>query len=318
MDKIFSRLLIIIIIVLLFVGFDFWISKTKKEAPGTNEQYYKIVSLPIPDTLYFAGEEVPLDLFYVREALDRELAVNTYWHSSSLQLLRKSQRWFPMFDSILMKNGVPSDFKYLSVIESGLANVVSSAGAAGFWQFMKSTGKEYNLEVGKEVDERYNIEKSTEAACAYLLNSYENYNNWTLSAAAYNRGSNGISKQLEKQKTNSYYDLYLNEETSRYLYRILAVKLIFENPESYGFYLDKNDYYQPIPTKIVNVNQKVKNWVDFAQVQGISYKLLKYFNPWIRRSYLTNKKKKTYQVRIPLKPYDLTPESLHDKTGDSN
>jgi len=310
MNKLFSRILILIIIILLFIGFDSWINRSKKQLPGTNEQYYKIVSLPIPDTLSFAGEMVPLDIFYVREALDRELSVNTYWHSASLQLMKKTHRYFPLFDSILTVHGIPSDFKYLSIAESGLSNVVSPAGAVGFWQFMKSTAKEYKLEVNKEVDERYHIQKSTEAACMYFLKSYEKYQDWTLVAAAYNAGNNGINKQLEKQKATSYYDLLLNEETSRYVFRILAIKLIFEDPESYGFYLEEDEYYKPIPMKIVEVNSKIDSWADFAKEQGISYKLLKYFNPWLRREYLTNRKNNTYEIIIPKEPYGMTHEDM--------
>ena len=227
MNKIFARILLILIILLLFVGFDTWVKKSEKHIPGGNEQYYKIVSLEIPDTLTFAGETVPLDIFYVREALDRELSVNTYWHSATLQLIRKSTRWFPVFDTIFTQYGIPDDFKYLCVIESGLSNVVSHAGATGFWQFMKETAKEYNLEVNKEVDERYHLEKSTEAACKYFLKSYKKYSNWTIVAASYNRGSNGVSRQIGIQGQADYYNLLLPEETARYLFRILSYKTIF-------------------------------------------------------------------------------------------
>lgn len=311
MNKIFSRLVLLIIVILIFIGFDIWNNRSKKLVPGTNEQYYKIVSLPIPEALTFAGEQVPLDIFYVREALDRELSVNTYWHSASLQLMKKTHRYFPLFDSILSHHGIPSDFKYLSIAESNLSHAVSPAGAVGFWQFMKETAKEFGLEVNKEVDERYHIYKSTEAACKYFLKSFEKYQNWTLVAAAYNAGNNGIRKQIEKQKVTSYYDLLLSEETSRYIFRILAIKLIFEDPESYGFYLEDDEYYKPIPLKSIEVNTKIASWADFAKEQGISYKLLKYFNPWLRKDYLTNRKKKTYRILIPEKPYNLTHEGLN-------
>lgn len=313
MTKLFSRILLLIIIIALIIGFNSWLKQPKRQVPGANEQYYKIVSLPIPDTLSFAGEMVPLDIFYVREALDRELSVNTYWHSSTLQLIKKSHRWFPMIDSILKIKGVPADFKYLSVIESGLSNVVSPAGAAGFWQFMKSTAKEYGLEVNSEVDERYNIGKSTEAACDYLLKSHQDYGSWALVAASYNAGNNGINKQLVMQKSSSYYDLLLNEETSRYVYRILAFKLIFENPESYGFYINPDEYYKPIPTRIITVKNKIESWTDFAKEQGISYKLLKYFNPWLRDDKLKNRNRKTYYIQIPETPYNITHQDLLTK-----
>lgn len=310
MNKLFSKILIVIIIVLLAFGLDAWFKRSKKNIPGTNEQYYKIVSLPIPDTLSFAGEMVPLDIFYVREALDRELSVNTYWHSSSLQIMKKAHRWFPVFDTIFSKYGIPSDFKYLCLVESGLDNVVSPAGAVGFWQFMKGTAKEYGLEVNGNVDERYNVIKETEAACKYFNDSYEKYKSWTLVAAAYNAGNNRIGNFMETQKAKTYYDLLVSDETSRYVYRILAFKLIFEDPESYGFYLDEDDYYEPIPVRFVEVNDKVDNWADFAKKHGISYKLLKYFNPWLRDNNLRNRKKKTYRIMLPEVPYNITHEKL--------
>ena len=310
MNRIITYILLIIIVVLLIFGFDRLLKEKVPQLPGTNEQYYKIVSVPIPDTLLVFGEEMPLDIFYVKEALDRELSVNTYWHSSTLLLIKKSYRWFPMFDSILNANNIPPDFKYLAVIESGLSNVVSPANATGFWQFLKGTAKEYNLEVNKEVDERYNVEKATEAACKYFNKSYEKFGNWTMVAAAYNAGNRGISKQLDRQKAGSYYDLLLSDETSRYVYRIAAIKQIFNNPELYGFYIDDEDIYLPITTHDVIVNNKVDDFADFAKQNGISYKVLKYFNPWLRQNYLKNKKKKTYIIKIPDQPYNLTHEKL--------
>lgn len=310
MNRIITYIFLVIIIVLLIFGFDRLISNKQSQLPGTNEQYYKIVSVPLPDTLFLAGEEMPLDIFYVREALDRELSVNTYWHSSTLQLIKKSHRWFPLFDSILKANDIPSDFKYLAVIESGLSNVISPANAVGYWQFLKGTAKEYGLEVNKEVDERYHIEKSTEAACKYFLKSYEKFGNWTLVAAAYNAGNRGVTKQLERQKSGSYYDLLLSDETSRYVYRIAAMKIIFENPESYGFYIDDIDIYPPIKTHTILINNKIEDLADFAKINRISYKILKYFNPWLRQNYLKNKKKKAYYIQIPDAPYDMTHEEI--------
>jgi hypothetical protein len=274
--------------------------------PGTNEQYYKIVPLPIPDTLSFAGEPVPLDIFYVKEALDKELAVNTYWHSSTLQLIRKSHRWFPLIDSVLTANNIPVDFRYIPLIESNLSNVRSPAGAVGFWQLMKGTARDYGLEVDKEVDERYDVKKSAEAACRYLQKSYSKLNNWTLVAASYNAGIKRITSLMEKQKSHNFYDLLVPEETSRYIFRILAVKLIFSHPEEYGFYLQSTDFYQPLPYHIVKISRKVENWADFAKEHGITYKLLKYYNPWLRQTYLKNRKKRTYEIKIPDEPYDLT------------
>ncbi|MCF6170664.1 MAG: lytic transglycosylase domain-containing protein [Bacteroidales bacterium] len=310
MKKIVVYVVFLLAVVALIFGFDSWRQTKQRQLPGTNKQYYKIVSLQLPDTLYFAGEEVPLELFYVRESLDRELSVNTYWHSSTLTLIKRSYRWFPMIDSILQQNGIPLDFRYLAVIESGLSNVISPANAVGFWQFLKGTAKDYKLEVSKDVDERYNRIKSTQAACAYFLDSYEKFGNWALVAAAYNAGKNGISRRMKKQKASSYYDMLLSDETSRYLYRILAIKLIFESPESYGFYINENELYLPIPTHTVVVNDEVESWADFAIEYGLSYKLLKYFNPWLRQSSLKNRKKKTYLIQIPDPPYDLTHEEI--------
>lgn len=310
MNKILTYIVLLIAIIILAFGIDMLVSKKENRLPGTNEQYYKIVSVTIPDTLFIAGEEMPLDIFYVREALDRELSVNTYWHSSTLQLIKKAHRWFPLYDSILQANGIPNDFKYLSVIESGLSNVVSPANAVGYWQFLKGTAKDFDLEVSKEVDERYNIEKSTVAACKYFLESYEKFGSWTMVAAAYNAGNKGITRQLERQKSGSYYDLLLSDETSRYVYRIAAMKLIFENPEAYGFYLDEIDMYLPISTQNIMVDYEIEDLADFAKQQGISYKILKYFNPWLRQNYLKNKKKKTYYIKIPESPYNITHEEI--------
>ena len=310
MNRIVSYILLSIIILLLIVGLDRFVIHKKSELPGTNEQYYKIVAVPIPDKISFAGEQLPLDIFYVREALDRELSVNTYWHSATLQISKKSQRWFPVFDSILRANNIPQDFKYLAVIESALSNVTSPAGAVGYWQFLKGTAKENGLEVNKEVDERYNVIKSTEAACRYFNKSYEKFGNWTLVAAAYNAGNRGVSRQIERQKTESFYDLLLSDETTRYIYRLAAMKIIFENPQIYGFYIDNEDVYPTISTRYVIVDYKIEDFADFAKDNGVSYKLLKYFNPWLRQSYLKNRKKKVYKITIPMPPFDHTHESI--------
>ena len=310
MNKTLTYFLLIIIIVLLTIGLDNWWQWRQSKLPGTNEQYYKIVSLEIPSDLTFAGDQVPLDIFYVKEGLDRELSVNTYWHSSTLQIIKKSHRWFPLIDTILERNGVPSDFKYLAVIESGLSNAVSPAGAVGFWQFLKGTAKEFGLQVDKEIDERYHVEKSSEAACKYLLKSYEKYGDWALVAASYNAGTTGIDKLMEKQKARSFYDLLVSKETSRYLYRILAMKLIFEQPEKYGFYIEEDEFYLPIPYHVIEVDGKIESWADFAKDNGISYKILKYFNPWLRQTYLKNRHNNTYSLKIPDPPYNLTHEQL--------
>jgi membrane-bound lytic murein transglycosylase D len=258
-----------------------------------------VYSVPFPSSLSFAGEEVPLDIFYVREYLDRDLIVNTYFHSSTVLMMKRASRWFPMIERILAENGVPDDFKYLALIESGFENVTSPAGARGFWQFLKHTAREYGLEVNSGIDERDNPEKSTIAACKYLLKSYHRFGNWTLVAAAYNAGNRRISQELARQKADNYYELLLNQETARYVFRILAVKTIFENPEQYGFYLTPDELYPPLQTEIITVDQTVNNLIDFAISHGTNYKTLKLLNPWLKQDYLPNKSRRTYHLQIP-------------------
>ena len=206
----------------------------------------------------------------------------------------------------MKKNGIPDDFKYLALIESGLQNVVSPAGAAGYWQFMKTTAKEYGLQINGEVDERYNVEKATEAACHYLKDSYDIYGDWSLVAASYNAGKGRISRELDRQKAKSYFDLLLVEETGRYVFRILAVKHIFENPKKFGFNIRKADLYPVLEYTTVEVDSAVSSFASFAKEQNISYKILKYFNPWLRESYLKNTQKVTYSIKLPTnKEYEL-------------
>lgn len=263
------------------------------------ENERRIYSPPIPDTLEFCGERVPLDDFDVRERIDREFLVNTYWHSAMLLYIKRSNRWFPLIEQILKKNGVPDDFKYLAVAESGLTNAVSSEGAAGFWQLMEPAAKKYGLEVNKEIDERYNAAKSTQAACDYLKEAYAKFGSWTLTAASYNNGINGIENQIGRQQTKNYYNMYLNEETYRFVARIVSIKEIFKNPHKYGFYFSQNDLYPRFDTYDVKVNYPVKDFAQFAKKYGINYKILKIFNPWLRDSFLKNKSRKTYVLEIP-------------------
>jgi hypothetical protein len=260
---------------------------------------YKIHALKLPDTLYFAGEKVPMEYFDVRESLDRELLVNTYWQSHTLLYIKRANRYFPKLEKVLEEHNIPEDFKYIPLIESDMTNAVSPAGATGFWQFMKGTAKDYGLEVSKEVDERYNLEKSTVAACKYFKKAYEKFGNWTLAAASFNVGKSAIAEQIEVQDVDSYYNLLSNTETGKYVYRILAVKLILENPEKYGFHLDEQDLYHPIPTKKIKLDSSVENFADYAEKLGLNYKMLKYFNPWLRKPYLHNKGNKTYWISIP-------------------
>ena len=260
----------------------------------------KIYSVPIPAKLDFAGERVPLEHFDVRESLDRELHVNVYWQSQTMLFFKKASKFFPIIEPILKENGIPDDFKYLAVIESGLMGVVSPAGATGYWQFMKATGKEFGLEINSEVDERYHIEKSTEAACKYLKKSYKKYSNWTMVAAAYNAGNTGIAKQVKRQKQKAYYDLLLGDETGRYVFRILAVKEIMSNSSKYGFTFRSNDLYHLPEYKTVVLDSSVTNFANYAIHYKTNYKVLKNLNPWLRTTKLTNTSKKKYTIKIPV------------------
>ncbi|MAY84836.1 MAG: murein transglycosylase [Flavobacteriales bacterium] len=263
------------------------------------KESYNIYSLSPPENFEFAGSKVPMEDPEVYERFDRELHSNTYFHSNTILYFKRANRWFPVIEPILQKNGIPDDFKYLALVESGLQNVVSPVGAAGYWQFMEETAKEYGLEVDDEVDERYHMEKSTEAACKYLNDAYSKYGDWALVAASYNVGKNRIDNELERQKTDNYFDLLLNQETSRYLFRIMAVKQIFAAPEDYGFHIRKTDLYSPYSYDLVKIDSSVENWADFSRDHQISYKTLKRFNPWLRQVYLKNSSNKEYQVKIP-------------------
>lgn len=266
--------------------------------------------IELPDKLDFAGEQVPMHLFYVREKLERELLVNSYMHSSTLLILKRCHRWFPLIEATLKKNNIPEDFKYLAVIESGLANVVSPSKAVGFWQFLEGTAKEYGLEINNEVDMRYNVEQEGVAACTYLRKSYNKFGSWTLAAAAYNTGNGRINQFIDYQMVDSYYDMLLFEETERYVFRILAFKLICENPEKYGFRLNEDLLYQPYEYKTVTVTNTIDNLAEFAIQNGISYKLLKMFNPWLRGKSLTVKNGKSYKILIPINDFAKTHHQL--------
>lgn len=264
---------------------------------------YRISAIEIPADLNFANEIVPQEDPEIMERVDREFLVNTYWQSNALLLMKRAHKYFPVIEPILSKNGIPDDFKYLAVAESGLQNVVSHAGATGFWQIMKATGREYGLEINDNVDERYHLEKSTEVACKYLQKYKEKYGSWTLAAAAYNAGPGSINKYMGIQKANDYYDLLLGEETGRYVFRILAIKEILSNPEKYGFDIENDDLYNAVPTFNVVVEEPVQNFADFAQQYEINYKILKRHNPWLREPHLNNTSGKTYTLEIPNKGY---------------
>lgn len=248
----------------------------------------------------FAGENLPVEKRDVRERLERELLTNAFWHSNTILLMKYANRYFPAIEKILQEEGVPEDFKYLAVIESGLRPVSSPANAKGFWQLMEGTAEQYGLEINGEVDERYHLEKSTRAACAYLKDLRERFGSWTLAATAYNMGPTSLRQNLDEQDANSFYDLNINEETSRYLFRMVAMKEIMANPAAFGYNLPKKELYPPLEYKTVTVTEKVAKWGVFAKEHGTTYRQLKRYNPWLRSASLTNSKGKTYEVWIPL------------------
>jgi hypothetical protein len=278
---------------------------------------YRIYAPSIPDTLMFCGERVPLNLWYVRESLDRELVSNMYYQSSTLFNIKRAARVFPTIERILKEEGVPQDMKYLCVIESGLQCVTSPAGAQGYWQFMKATGQKYGLEVSDEVDMRNHLEASTRAACRYLKSLKARFGGWTEAAAAYNCGEGGLGKRLANQQQVSYYELLLNQETQRYVYRILALKLIMQHPQNYGFYVRRCDTYPELPYTEVELTGQNVDLVDFAISHGTTYKMLRTMNPWLTSSTLKNKADKTYKVHIPTKKgteYNTITKGKHDTT----
>ncbi len=295
---------LVIIFGLLLVSFFFIFSKQDERSDNIDYQKefnrnYSVYSLSLPDEISFAGEKVPLDHFDVREALDQEILVNTYWQSQTLLFIKRAHKYFPRIEKILVENNIPDDFKYLVLAESNLKNAVSPSGAVGIWQLLKGTATDHGLEVNNEIDERYHFEKSTVAACEYFNHAHELFGSWTMAAASYNMGRRGLIKQVNRQKQDNYYDLLLNNETGRYVYRILAIKLILENPEKHGFHVREKDFYHSVPTYEVKVDTAVSDFADFAEKFSINYKILKYFNPWLRESYLTNKSKKEYFIKIP-------------------
>ena len=260
---------------------------------------YKIYNVPLPDKLDFAGEEVPLQFGFVHENLEREIIVNTYWASATMVIIKRANRYLPVMNPVFKKYGVPDDVGYIAMIESQLSNVISPAAAVGFWQFIRSTAVESGLEVTDEVDERYSVIHSTEAACRFMKSSYDRLGSWTLAAAAYNAGRTRIVNAISDQDEHNFYHLYLNDETSRYVYRILALKIIMQDPQRFGFNLRNKDLYAPIPTEQISVNTTIPDLNVFARKNGVSYKTLKDFNPWLRQPKLTNKNKNSYTILIP-------------------
>lgn len=256
-------------------------------------------SYDLPDSLSFAGERVPLDITDVRERLDREIHINIYWHNNTIFMIKRANRWLPQIEEIFKEERIPDDFKYMAIIESGLVNDISEKDAVGFWQLLKGTAKDFGLEVSNEVDERYDPIKSTRAASAYFRKAHDKFQNWTLAAASYDRGMRGIDNAIEDQQVNSYYDLLLNEETSRYIFRVLAIKEILSSPEKYGFFVKEEHLYKREPVKKITVENSVPDLVEFSKSEGINYKILKIYNPWLRENKLTVKKGKSYEIAIP-------------------
>ena len=295
--------LLVSLVTLALVAFVDRTKPTKAE----NEAYrkvingeYRIYAMPLPEKLDFAGELVPMDRPDVRESLDRELLVNTYWHSNTLLAIKRAYRWFPVIEPILKANEIPDDFKYLAVIESALSNASSPAGAKGFWQILEETGKGYGLEIDEQVDQRYDVEKSTYAACHYLKDAYDIHGSWAMAAASYNMGMGGLQRRAGEQYQNTYWDLLLNEETARYVYRILAMKEIFNHADQYGFVLRPAELYEPFQSNSIQVTATISDLAAFAKEQGTTYKLLKWYNPWLRENYLKVASGKSYEIKIPV------------------
>lgn len=261
---------------------------------------YTIKALKVPQHLNFAGEKVPLHLVDVYERFDKELHIITYWQSNTLLTIKRTKKYFSIIEPILKQYNVPDDFKYLAVAESGLQNVVSPSDARGFWQLLKGTAQEYGLEVNENVDERYDLEKATHAACKYILKSKEKFGNWTLTAAAYNAGNSGIAKRITDQKAANYYDLLLIEETARYIPRIIIFKEIISSPDKFGFQLNEDDFYTSLTFKTIEVESEITDLVQFANDNNTNYKLLRIYNPWLRENNLKNKNNKKYTLKIPV------------------
>jgi len=295
--RIISLISIVIVTILFFNG----MNKDGVSSVMNSHKNYKIKALKLPANLNLAGERVPVEIPDVKERMERELLVNTYWQSNGLLLIKRVNKYFPILEPLLKKYGLPDDFKFLALAESGFTDETSTVGAAGIWHFMKTTGKEYGLEINKNVDERYHIEKSTKVAAEYLKNSKERFNSWTLAAAAYNAGNYGVARRLEAQQVTNYYDAKMADETERYIFRILALKEIINNPEKYGFVFDESDLYSSEKTTTIKVDSAITNITAFANRFGMNYKEFKIHNPWLREHHLNNKSRKVYDITIPAK-----------------
>ena len=318
MRRSYTNVLTFAIIVFFLSQLFIYSSQLKSDDELHQKQFnmkYGIFAINQPNGLTFANEKVPLHSSEIWERLDKELLKNTYWQSNTLLYFKKAHKYFPVIEPILKKNNIPNDFKYLALIESGLENVVSPAGAAGFWQILKGTAKEYNLEVNSSIDERYHLEKSTQVACDYLNKSFDKFESWTMAAASYNMGQNGAKRSINKQGTDNYYNLYLNSETGRYIFRIIAVKEIMENPKKYGFMFREKDLYPLTEYKIIEVDSTIADLYAFSEENGINYKLLKKFNPWMLKSVLPDASRRKYQIKIPLNPSSLVFENVNTSSS---
>ena len=295
--RLFNNISLVAILFFVFLV-SFGISKTRFLTNG-NESNYQIYPISIPKKVSFAGEEIILDENDLVERMDKELLVNTYWQSNTILLIKRANKYFPQIEKILVEEDVPLDFKYLALIESGLENVTSPRGAKGFWQIMKTTGKEFGLEINSNVDERYNLDLSTRLACKYLKKAKDKFGSWTLAAAAY-RGINGVQNKISSQNQTAYEDILFGEETKRYVFRIIALKNIIESPESFGFYIEKEQMYKPIKYKRIKIDIPINNLSDFSKNLDLNYKNFKIHNPWLLENHLNNKSRKVYIISIPL------------------
>jgi membrane-bound lytic murein transglycosylase D len=288
----------IIIILSIALGFKGFSSSTDREH-SSKDTVYSIQAFRLPDNVTFAGEKMPLENFDTRESLEREILTSAYRHSSTILIIKRANRYLPLIEKILKRYNIPDDFKYLVAAESEYSNMISPAGATGFWQIMPETGKEEGMEINTVVDERYNLERSTQFACEYFLKSYEKYGNWTLAAASYNGGRSAVDEQIDIQRQNNYYDLLLSEETARYIFRAVAYKLVITDPERYGLNISKDDLYPELKYYEVKVDSAITNFSAFSEQFGTNYKMLKFLNPWLRKPYLTPKPGKEYLIKIP-------------------
>jgi membrane-bound lytic murein transglycosylase D len=306
------------IVIICIAGIFLIMQSFKKDNKGTGNGYSNPDNNPtiigkLPDSVRFAGEKMPLENIDTRESLEREIIITAYRHSSTIMIIKRATRYFPVIEKILKEYNIPDDFKYLAAAESDLSNLVSPKGATGFWQIMPETGKEEGMEINNEVDERYNLEKSTRFACAYFQKSYAKYGNWTMTAASYNGGRNGIDDQIEIQHEKNYYDLLLADETARYIFRVIAYKLIIDNPAAYGFNIEKSKLYPELKYNVVKVDTAVADFADFAKKFDTNYKILKLLNPWLRKPYLTNKSGRSYNIKIPAEGFRVGDQAGFDK-----